>query len=786
MSKTQGPDRNQGIRPNGRPTIGLLTARISSELGATFWNGVLDAAGEQGANLLAFAGGILNSPHGFEAQANVLYDLVGVENVDGLVIDGGLLSHYVGLEALQDFCRRYHDLPLVVVEAALPGIPCVLVDFYQGMHDVIAHLIETHGYRRIAFIRGPEESPTGEERYRAYTDALAEHGIPLEPRLVVPGTFFAPSGAEAIRLLLDERRVDLEAVAAANDFMALDAMQALQARGIRVPDDMAVAGFDDWRAARVATPPLTTAQLHNYERARRAAELLLAQLRGEEVPDRIIIPAGLVVRQSCGCPDLEVVQAAAGPVAARGEPLEAALAAQRPHILSAMIQEPGAASARTAPAWAERLLDACAAELTGRGPGSFLSTLAQLLLEAATTDEDLIRWNGVISTLRRHLLPCLSGTALSQAEDLWNQARVMIGEMAQRTQAYQTLQAQQQAQTLQDISQALLATFNLEELAASIAGELPRLKIPTCYLSLYADPIAPAEEARLILAYDQNRQLPLEAGGQPFPSRQLIPPGMWPQDRSYNMVVEPLYFREDQLGFVLFEVGQKEISVCDMLRSQISSAIQGALLVQQVENHALQLQTAAEISRATSEILEVDELLTRSVNLIRDRFDLYYVGLFLVERVGEQLPGQPQWATLRAGTGQAGEEMVKQKHKLQVGGQSMVGQCIAQGKACLAQDVGKEATYFPNPLLPETRSELALPLISRGEIVGALTIQSSKKAAFARQDIVALQTMAGQLANAIENARLFQQSKEALEGLKAIQRRYIREGWERYTQKRQK
>jgi DNA-binding LacI/PurR family transcriptional regulator len=226
MSETRGKQDSKHVTPaDGYPTIGLLTARVSDELGATFWDGALDAAREYGANLLAFAGGILRSPHGFDSQANILYDLVCAENVDGLVIDGGLLSHYIGLEALEDFCERYRDLPLVVVEVTPKGIPSVLVDFYQGMRDVIAHLIEIHGYRRIAFIRGPEESSTGEDRYRAYVDALAEHDLPLEPDLVVPGTFFAPSGAEAVRLLLDERQMDLEALAAANVFMALDAMQ---------------------------------------------------------------------------------------------------------------------------------------------------------------------------------------------------------------------------------------------------------------------------------------------------------------------------------------------------------------------------------------------------------------------------------------------------------------------------------------------------------------------------------------------------------------------------------
>jgi GAF domain-containing protein len=107
-------------------------------------------------------------------------------------------------------------------------------------------------------------------------------------------------------------------------------------------------------------------------------------------------------------------------------------------------------------------------------------------------------------------------------------------------------------------------------------------------------------------------------------------------------------------------------------------------------------------------------------------------------------------------------------HKLEVGGTSMVGWCVANAKARIALDVGKEAVRFENPLLPETRSEMALPLISRGRVIGAMTIQSTKAAAFSEEDIATLQTMADQLANAIENARLFEETQRLVQRERTI------------------
>ncbi len=201
-------------------------------------------------------------------------------------------------------------------------------------------------------------------------------------------------------------------------------------------------------------------------------------------------------------------------------------------------------------------------------------------------------------------------------------------------------------------------------------------------------------------------------------------------------------------------------------------------LVTQLERRAVQLQTASEIAQAASSILNMEDLLNAAVNLIRERFDLYYVGLFLVDDTG-------RWAILRAGTGAAGRRMLEAGHRLLVGGDSMIGQSISAQGARIALDVGEAAVHFSNPLLPQTRSELALPLVSRGEAIGAMTIQSEAEAAFSEADIAVLETMGRQLANAIENAKLFSEARTRLEDLQQLQRQLTGESWRRYAGKQQ-
>ena len=171
-------------------------------------------------------------------------------------------------------------------------------------------------------------------------------------------------------------------------------------------------------------------------------------------------------------------------------------------------------------------------------------------------------------------------------------------------------------------------------------------------------------------------------------------------------------------------------------------------LVKGMTKRTIQLQTAADVARAATSILDINELLPNVVELIRRHFDYYYVGIFLVDEPKE-------WAVLRAATGETGRKMIEMGHRLKAEDSSMIGWCVTHQKARIALDVGEDAVRFVNPILPLTRSEMALPLVTHGNIIGAMTIQSEKPAAFSKVDITALQAMADLVANAIENAQLF-------------------------------
>jgi GAF domain-containing protein/HAMP domain-containing protein len=193
----------------------------------------------------------------------------------------------------------------------------------------------------------------------------------------------------------------------------------------------------------------------------------------------------------------------------------------------------------------------------------------------------------------------------------------------------------------------------------------------------------------------------------------------------------------------------------------------------ELERRAAQIAAGAEISRTASQELDPERLLRTVVDLIAERFQLYYAAVFVVDESGQQ-------AVLHAGSGAAGQTMMERGHKLAVGDSSMVGWACAHKQARIALDVGEEAVRFANPLLPLTRSEMALPLRVGDRVIGALDIQSTQAQAFDEGDITALQGMADQIAVALENARLFQQAQSSLKEVERVNRLLTQQGWETF------
>jgi DNA-binding LacI/PurR family transcriptional regulator/signal transduction histidine kinase len=616
-------DRGDGCKTETRITIGLALHDLIESFNYELWSGVEAVAVKEDINLICFAGGEINSPYHRQVKRNVIYNLIDTENVDGLVLAANILSNFIGVKKFQEYCRRFSPLPLASIGVEMEGIPSVILDNFTGVKKIISHLIEVHNCRHIAYIRGPATNKESEYRFLGYQQALEEHNIPFDPSITGIGNFRYVEGFEVMNYFLDNN-YNIDAVAGASDLMILGAQEALAKRGIKVPDDIALAGFDDVESARYSLHPLTTVKFPIYRMAKRATEMLIQLIKGEDAALLEHVPAEIMIRRSCGCFSEEInnayiiekniIEKNPSPDVF---PLIDNFIDVFPHHFDALAVKMGKIIGKKIPGvedgWEHKLLHALYAELTGEKENNYyVSILDDILSKAFLYHKDGAVWNNMFSLLRGYILPYIKEKPdiFLKAENLFYQSGILLKDMTQNTQALHRLRSLRHSMNLQFTSGLIISTYDLSSLLTIMARDFPVLGIQSCYLSVYKDRSTLSDKACIILAYNESGRINLDGGEYEFPSKQLIPRDIISLDRRYSMVVEALFSQDKQLGFILFEMDLKEGTLNETLRDQISSALKGSMLMREVIEKDNKLEKAHDALALRAQQLEeaIDQL----------------------------------------------------------------------------------------------------------------------------------------------------------------------------------
>lgn len=283
-------------------TIALLLNDFHNEYSVAVFKGAVSAASKMGVSVVTFGVGAFESPVQHMGMRTRLFSLVNPDDFDGIYYVSSSLSNYIGLERFVDFATSFSDLPSAHVGIRHDSLLTFGIDNYTGMYDAVNHLITAHGRNKIAYISGTRGVYEAEERLKAYKQALIDNNIAYDERYVYDGSFLREDGVSAVKAFLDERKIDIDGLVGANDHMALYAMKALQKRGISVPEQVSVVGFDDLASARSCTPAMTTVHQSAFGLGSFAMRRLAEGIRDDKIEIRHEqLPAPLAVRQSCGC-----------------------------------------------------------------------------------------------------------------------------------------------------------------------------------------------------------------------------------------------------------------------------------------------------------------------------------------------------------------------------------------------------------------------------------------------------------------------------------------------------
>jgi sigma-B regulation protein RsbU (phosphoserine phosphatase) len=556
--------------------VALLMDAVEDDYQVGILRGVMQAAEPTNVQLVCVAGGVVGDPAlDPRSQRNFLFDLLDARQFEGVLALSGALSNQVGVLDFAQFLGRFSGRPIVNLGVEVPALHSISVDGAAGMRDVVSHLIQVHNHRRVVFIRGPVSSLEAEQRYAAYCAALHDDGIALDPRLVLQGSWLRESGALAVRELFDERGVRVEsvsAIAAANDYMALGALDALAERGISVPSEIAVTGFDDLDITRCAVPPLTTVRQPTEALGRDGLRRLVSLLNGAEEPLKSQLVAQIVERRSCGCAKVEA-RLDVRRASLHGRSFEAAIVERRTLICAELARVAHGALFGVGSGWEQRLLTALLNDLTGQGSSDFLPACDVTMVKLQRAGGDLNVCQAVLTTLRREVKECAAddSTVLARADELFEAARALVSEFLVRVEISRKLQAVSQLREFSQLSALLLGQDDLALLREKFEARFRALGIPALALGLFTEPGKVTPECLCLAAYSSARQKRVP---ETFRASDLGPRDLFAQDRG-ALLVQPLVFEGEPMGIVTVVLGTLEITIFEQLREIFGTGLRG-------------------------------------------------------------------------------------------------------------------------------------------------------------------------------------------------------------------
>ncbi|HEX2952619.1 MAG TPA: substrate-binding domain-containing protein [Bacillota bacterium] len=470
--------------------------------------GAVEAAKKFDVNVVAVEGGCIESPLVYESQRNGLYQLVNQRNVDAIIVLSASINRYADHAQLKRFLDGFRPLPVVCIAQDVEGFGFAGID-HTGLVKLVEHLVECHHCCKFALVTGPKYNRDTEVRKEVIRHTLSSYGIELDESLVVAGDYMQPSGEKAAKKLLKHKNGSFDVVMAFNDGMAFGVLNALQSAGIRVPQDVAVVGFDNLEVSAYSSPPLTTVNQSLYEQGMRAVELVVEMMSGEARTDHRYQTTRLVIRESCGCYSQATQIKMVGEKGYQENKIRESLNRHKTEIVNEVYD-------KTKPiiegrddidlkGIIQKMMDSLEDAVINLHERDLLRQCGDLFQETGSVDNNIFLWESIISGFRRGLLLLTCDYDVrTRIEDLFHQLQVIICEKAVERQRIIYNESIQSSLALSDINEVLYMDYSLERLVDVVAEKLPQMGFTAFYFDqLLSESISGTR--RLLLVRNKKR-----------------------------------------------------------------------------------------------------------------------------------------------------------------------------------------------------------------------------------------------------------------------------------------
>lgn len=600
-----------------RFSIGLQIDHLSSGYAGALVDNIKKHVEERDCNFYIFIGSNLGHPSDYEYQQNVIYNYIQSCKLDTLILATGTLCNFVTPDKFQEFTNTLKGLPLVSLSIPLEGIPSIVVDNKAGIMEAIDHLITVHRCSRIAFIKGPDDNPEAQIRFQAYLDAHKSAGIPVCDELIIPGKFTPPCGIAGAEYLI-QNKIEFDALMAANDDMALTAMETFEANGMSAPDYVKIIGFDDSEYAQYSSPPLSSVTQQLQKQAEMAVQLAYDICQGIDVPLITTVDTKLIVRFSCGCfpsaiSQISTIRNDSNIVKNRSSYFDCKEYIKSRTSDEQVIEEK----------YLKKLCVLIDDVVTGACPeNQFLTFFQSVLSREVNRGSDITIWHDVLNVLyRKYSDKAYKQEFLVKVGDLFQQSRILLSDMIKLFQGKKKETYRQNIIQFRGAMQRLISALDKDAFVEQFQTQLHAFGLRSCYISYYQKQIIhnlgdiwkTPENLELILACDDTNSLSGNDCERVYSIENgIVPVGVLPANRRYTFIISALYCNEEQLGFTIFEPTDRDGIFYETFLTQLRNIFKSMLLFSAKEHAEKELKEALKALEITNEklskISQTDEL----------------------------------------------------------------------------------------------------------------------------------------------------------------------------------
>jgi diguanylate cyclase (GGDEF)-like protein len=552
--------------------IGFLIDEISSIYATEIIRGIKQEAKIQGHKIILFPGCNLNHPDNFEFQANVIYSYISKCHLDALIMASGTFRNYITDEDFEKFYRPYKSIPLVSLNVPLDGIHSIIIDNKTGITDAVSHLVEYHRCRQIAFIKGPDENPEARDRLNAYINAMKNEQLEIDERLIVNGTFTTSSGFEAAEKLCSAN-VPFSSIIAANDDMAIGAMDYFKSINKRIPQEISVIGFDDSELSKYYEPPVSTVTQNLIEQGIVAVGTAVDLCENVVVPFVKTIPTRLIIRNTCGCnaasKTLSILTNKSNYDSFDEDEFFLYNTAYKPYY---------------------QIIDNCIKKELEQGKieKNIYSSFHTILYECNEFGLDFEIWKEVLLLLAyKWKLKTYGTTNEMFIEKIAGGLQAVLLDTVRVIETRKISEYRKTAFAFRTAYSRLVSMSDIESLSAILIKNLPELEINTCFIAYYAKEIHNDRNtawdipryAEIIAAIEKGEPIDLSTVDKTYsPFVSFVPEWFLEQNDSLVLIAKALYVNETQIGVALIEHGKHLGIYYETILLQISNMIKDAML----------------------------------------------------------------------------------------------------------------------------------------------------------------------------------------------------------------